>query len=248
MQRNLKTYCFDLDQTICHQSVQKEYFNSYPDEDMIRKINFLHDSGHQIIIFTARGMSKFKGDLNLILENYYDMTYQQLLTWNLKFHRLIFGKPSYDFIIDDKIISINDFKKSFLPKRGFVAGMFDVIHPGYIDMFDKAKNYCDYLVIGLHDNPNLERSNKCEPVLSFDERSKILKSIKYVDEIIKYRTESELLEILKSGNFDLRFLGDDYLNASFTGEKLSIPILYINRSHGWSSTKFKTLINKKIIS
>ncbi len=243
---NINTYCFDLDKTICFQHIDKDYYNSYPDLEMIKKINFLYNQGHKIIIFTARGMSKFNGNINDVLNAYEDITEKQIKSWGLNFHKLIFGKPSYDFIIDDKAILIDDFKKTNLPIKGFVAGMFDIIHPGYIHMFDTIKNSCDYLVVGLHEDPRIERSNKSAPVLSVEDRKKILESIRYVDEVITYSTEKDLYDILKNGEFNIRFLGEDYLNTNFTGCDLEIPIQYIDRSHGWSSTKYKNkLINGK---
>ena len=67
-----------------------------------------------------------------------------------------------------------------------------------------------------------------------------------VDEIISYTTEAELLLLLKSHKIDIRFLGDDYIDKEFTGMELNIPIHYLDRSHGWSTTKYKELIAKSL--
>ena len=123
-----------------------------------------------------------------------------------------------------------------------IAGNFDVIHPGYIHMFDECKNYCDTLLLLLHDDPSVERPEKIKPILSLDERTMILNSLKQIDRIITYKTESDLYEILMNKKIDVRFLGDDYRDKSFTGVDLDIPIHYLDRSHGWSTTKFKKLI------
>ena len=127
-------------------------------------------------------------------------------------------------------------------KIGVIAGNFDVIHPGYIHMFDECKNYCDTLLLLLHDDPSVERPEKIKPILSLDERTMILNSLKQIDRIITYKTESDLYEILMNKKIDVRFLGDDYRDKSFTGVDLDIPIHYLDRSHGWSTTKFKKLI------
>ena len=127
-------------------------------------------------------------------------------------------------------------------KIGVIAGNFDVIHPGYIHMFDECKNYCDTLLLLLHDDPSVERPEKIKPILSLDERTMILNSLKQIDQIITYKTESDLYEILMNKKIDVRFLGDDYRDKSFTGDDLDIPIHYLDRSHGWSTTKFKKLI------
>lgn len=126
--------------------------------------------------------------------------------------------------------------------KGVIAGNFDVLHPGYIEMFKECKENCDSFIILLHTDPSIERPHKLKPILSSDERRDMLLSIKYVDDVIRYTYEEQLYDLLKVGEFNLRFLGDDYKNKPFTGDDLKIPIHYLNRDHGWSTTKFKKLI------
>tara|TARA_B100002051_G_C16362244_1_gene451646 strand:+ start:241 stop:639 length:399 start_codon:yes stop_codon:yes gene_type:complete len=130
--------------------------------------------------------------------------------------------------------------------RGFTAGNFDVIHPGYIKLFKECFENCNHFTIFLHSDPSIERPNKLKPILELDERIELLESIKYISVIKTYTYESELYELIKSGNFNIRFLGDDYKNKKFTGDDLDIKIHFVNRDHGWSTTKFKTLISKSI--
>ena len=132
--------------------------------------------------------------------------------------------------------------------KGVIAGNFDVIHPGYIKTFKECKENCDHFTILLHSDPTIERPNKLKPILNIDERIEVLSSIKYIDEIQVYTYEKELIEILKNGDFTIRFLGDDYIDKDFTGSHLNIPIHYISRDHGWSTTKFKNAINKNFES
>ena len=127
-------------------------------------------------------------------------------------------------------------------KIGVIAGNFDVIHPGYIYMLNECKNYCDTLLLLLHEDPSIERPEKIKPILSVNERTMILSSLEQIDQIITYKTESELYEILINEKIYIRILGDDYRDKSFTGDDLDIPIHYLDRSHGWSTTKFKKLI------
>ena len=127
-------------------------------------------------------------------------------------------------------------------KVGVIAGNFDVIHPGYIHMFDECKNNCDTLLLLLHEDPSIERPEKIKPILNVNERKMILSSLEQIDRIICYKTESDLYEILTNETIDVRFLGDDYKDKSFTGDDLEIPIHYLDRSHGGSTTKFKRLI------
>jgi glycerol-3-phosphate cytidylyltransferase len=127
-------------------------------------------------------------------------------------------------------------------KKGVICGNFDVIHPGYIAMFKEMSKNCDCLVVLLHTDPSIERPHKLKPILSSDERKEILLELKSVCDVIRYTYEEQLLDLLKIGDFDVRFLGDDYIGKPYTGDCLKIPVHYLNRDHGWSTTKFKKLI------
>ncbi len=129
---------------------------------------------------------------------------------------------------------------------GVIAGAFDAIHPGYIYLFNECKQHCDHLLLLLHEDPSIERSEKMKPILSIEERKLILSSLRQIDEIITYKTEDDLLRILKDRKIDIRFQGDDYKDKNFTGQELGIPIHFLDRSHGWSTTKFKKLLINNI--
>ena len=131
-----------------------------------------------------------------------------------------------------------------MKKTGVIAGNFDVIHPGYIHLFNECIEYCRYLIILLHEDPSIERPEKLKPILSLDERMIILSSLKQIDQIIPYKLETDLYELLSNLDIDIRFLGDDYKRKPFTGDDLNIPIHFLDRSHGWSTTKFKNKIAK----
>lgn len=127
-------------------------------------------------------------------------------------------------------------------KKGVIAGNFDVLHPGYVKMFREMQENCTVLIVLLHTDPSIERPHKLKPILSVEERKEMLLSLKDVDDVIRYTYEEQLYDLLKVGEFDIRFLGDDYRGKPFTGDDLKIPIHYLNRDHGWSTTKFKKLI------
>lgn len=128
---------------------------------------------------------------------------------------------------------------------GFVASCFDLgPHAGHIAMLSEAKDHCDFLVVGLHINPKSEREIKNKPVESVSERVIKLLACRFIDQIIPYETETELEDLLKIINPDIRFLGSDYIDKDFTGIKLNIPIHYCRRTHSISSSK----IRQKIIS
>ena len=103
---NKKTFVFDLDNTLCNTPEDNMgvpvYINSTPIVDRINKVNKLHENGNKIIIDTARGSTSGL--------NYYDLTFNQLTEWGLKFDILRTGvKLTSDFYIDDKAINHNDF-------------------------------------------------------------------------------------------------------------------------------------------
>ena len=125
---------------------------------------------------------------------------------------------------------------------GVIAGNFDVIHPGYIKMFKECKSYCKQFIVLLHTDPSIERPHKLKPILTKEERTEILTSIKYIDGIAYYTYEKELVDLIERLSPDIRFLGDDYRGRTYTGFELDIPVHYLNRDHGWSTTKFKKLI------
>ena len=131
-----------------------------------------------------------------------------------------------------------------MKKTGVIAGNFDVIHPGYIHLFNECKEFCTELIILLHEDPSIERPEKLKPILNLNERKMILSSLTQVDQIIPYKLEVDLYQLLSNLDIDIRFLGDDYKSKPFTGDDLNIPIHFLDRSHGWSATRFKNKIAK----
>ena len=132
---------------------------------------------------------------------------------------------------------------------GLVAGNFDVIHPGYIRMFEDARaNACNYLVVALQSDPTIDRPEKSKPVQTVEEREYILKSIKYVNEVIHYNTEEELLDLLKSFDYDVRILGSDYNipGKKYTGSDLSKPVYFHDRGTKYSATDLKQRIADQV--
>jgi|TARA_R110002072_G_scaffold84181_2_gene190827 glycerol-3-phosphate cytidylyltransferase len=130
---------------------------------------------------------------------------------------------------------------------GFTAGNFDLLHPGYIYTFETAKEHCDYFMVFLQRDPSLHRKSKYKPVIPLYERYKTLMAIKYIDEVVTYQTEEELLNLIEFYKPNLRILGDDYIGKRFTGDHLPIEVLYTTRAHNWSTTRIKDLITEQTI-
>ena len=128
---------------------------------------------------------------------------------------------------------------------GLICGSFDVIHPGYIKMFIDTKRVCDKLLIALQSDPTVDRPYKEKPLQTAEEREFILRSIKYVDNVIHYTTEAELYNILKTDVYDVRILGSDYINSGYTGKDLNRPVYFHDRNHKYSTTEYKRKIRRK---
>ena len=125
---------------------------------------------------------------------------------------------------------------------GFTCSCFDLLHAGHITMLQEAKSICEYLIVGLQVDPTIDRPEKNKPIQSLMERQIQLNAVKYVDEVIIYHTEDELIELLKSLPIGVRIIGADYINKYFTGSDLEIDIYYNKREHNWSTTRLKKLI------
>ena len=123
---------------------------------------------------------------------------------------------------------------------GFTCGAFDLLHAGHIVMLEEAKSNCDYLIVGLQTDPSIDRENKNKPVQTVYERYVQLNAVKYVDEIIVYATEDDLLDITQLYPIDVRILGEEYQTKDFTGKdecrQLGIELYFNSRNHRFSSS------------
>lgn len=127
--------------------------------------------------------------------------------------------------------------------NGFVCGAFDLLHPGHLTLLKNCKQFCSYLIVGLHIDPSIERFSKNKPIQTVYERYLQLAATEYVDKIVPYESEKDLLNILVTLPIHIRFLGDEYQNVKFTGRDLcdaeDIRIHYIKRNHDWSSSELR---------
>lgn len=233
-------YCFDIDGTLCHtpnnEKGKPDYENAQPFPFMVEQVNRLYDEGNYIIMQTARG--KGSGI------DHTELTKKQLGDWGYKYHELfpMFCKPTADIFIDDKGVNSVEWAASQPVVKGISAGAFDLIHPGYVRMFEECKRYCNHLTIALHEDPSFARNHKLSPVQSIEDRKEILRAIKYIDDIVVYQAEDTFLSYLD--DYDIRFLGDDYRDGSYTGKDKNIKIIFVSRDHGYSTTELKRKIVK----
>jgi glycerol-3-phosphate cytidylyltransferase len=130
-------------------------------------------------------------------------------------------------------------------KIGFTAGAFDLCHAGHFLMFEEAREQCDYLIVGLHSDPSLDRPDtKNKPIMSVEERLIILKGIRSIDEVVVYDTEADLLKLLTDNPYgiDVRILGVEYKDKPYTGRDLPLPVYYNTRDHGYSTTELRARV------
>jgi glycerol-3-phosphate cytidylyltransferase len=127
---------------------------------------------------------------------------------------------------------------------GFTCSTFDLFHAGHLMMLKEARAQCDYLIVGLQTDPTIDRpAEKYKPIQSVFERYEQLKACKYIDEILVYATEKDLVDILLSYPIDVRILGNEYEHKSFTGRQecidRGIQFYFNKRDHSFSTTELR---------
>ena len=128
-------------------------------------------------------------------------------------------------------------------KIGFTCSTFDLLHAGHVAMLQEARNRCDYLIVGLQNDPTLDRPNKNKPVQSIVERQMQLKGSRYVDEVWVYNTEKDLEDLLLTLPINVRILGVEYEGKEFTGREIchkrGIELYFNGRDHSFSSSSLR---------
>lgn len=135
-------------------------------------------------------------------------------------------------------------------KVGITFSAFDLLHAGHIKMLEEAKRHCDFLIVGLQTDPTIDRPDKNRPIQTVVERYIQLKACKFVDEIVPYATEQDLEDILRSFKIDVRIVGEEYKDKTFTGrafcEENGIEFCFNSRNHRFSSSGLRReVINGK---
>jgi glycerol-3-phosphate cytidylyltransferase len=129
-------------------------------------------------------------------------------------------------------------------KIGITFSTFDMLHAGHIAMLAEAKNHCDYLIAGLQTDPTIDRPDtKNHPVQSIVERQIQLAACRYVDEVVVYQTEQDLIDLLLILPVDVRILGVEYEDKNFTGKhecgQRGIELVFNGRDHSFSSSSLR---------
>ena len=120
-------------------------------------------------------------------------------------------------------------------KIGITFGCMDLLHAGHVAMLSEAKQVCDYLIVGLQNDPSVDRPEKNKPLQ--------ITACRFVDEVVIYNTEADVLDILKTLPIDVRIIGSDYLDKDFTGKDYcvdnNIEIVYNSRDHSFSTSSLR---------
>ena len=134
--------------------------------------------------------------------------------------------------------------KSEGKRIGITFSTFDMLHAGHVAMLSEAKNHCDYLIAGLQTDPTIDRPDtKNRPVQSIVERQIQLAACRYVDEVVVYQTEQDLVDLLLILPIDVRILGVEYEHKEFSGkwegEARGIELVFNGRDHSFSSSSLR---------
>jgi glycerol-3-phosphate cytidylyltransferase len=133
-------------------------------------------------------------------------------------------------------------------KVGFTCSTFDLLHAGHVQMLREAKEQCDYLICGLQIDPSVDRENKNSPIQTIVERYTQLKAVSYVDEIIPYATETDLEDLLSMYTINVRILGEEYRDGTFTGRaicaKRGIELYFNKREHRFSTSDLRRRVSE----
>ena len=131
-------------------------------------------------------------------------------------------------------------------KKGITFGAFDLFHAGHVLMLEEAKTVCDYLIVCIQSDPSLDREEKNKPVQSIIEREIQVSGCRFVDEVIIYDTEADLLNIIGQVDWDVRIIGEEYKDKDFTGRDQTLERCHFNkRPYTFSSSELRKRVSKE---
>ena len=200
-----------------------------------------------------------RGSFRLIvcIKNYLSVLHQ-MADMHIDDYRIYDGNESY-VLPDAARLSDSPNDETEAPKRkkykvGYIAGVFDLIHIGHLNMFRRAKEQCEYLIVGVVSDKQVRLGKKVEPFVPFEERIEMVRAIRYVDEAHEIPFEYPgTIEAWQMYHFDVQFSGSDYINdpgwlswREFLRRHGS-ELVFFPYTQQTSSTKIKALINKKLV-
>ena len=136
-------------------------------------------------------------------------------------------------------------------KIGYTTGVYDMFHIGHLNILKRAKEQCDYLIVGVSTDENVQQYKRKTPVIPFEQRKAIVEAIKYVDKVVP-QEDMDKFAAWERYHFDAIFHGDDWKGSSMYDEieqKLSAvgcDIIFLPHTDGVSSTQLTPKVNKAI--
>ena len=129
-------------------------------------------------------------------------------------------------------------------RKGFTVGTFDMFHKGHLNLLRSAKEYCDYLVVGIHSDEWVLHCKNRSTVIPFEDRKEIVKAIRYVDEVYKNETRSKM-DVWNEIHFDVAFIGDDWKGTEVWNtietelKTVGCDVVYLPYTEGISTTQLR---------
>lgn len=130
---------------------------------------------------------------------------------------------------------------------GYTTGVFDLFHIGHLNILKKAKEECDYLIVGVTTDEEVKRVKKKSPIIPFSERVEIVQAIRYVDEVVA-EEDTDKLKSWEKLRFDRIFKGDDWKGTSKWNRyekefaKNGVEVVYFSYTKGTSSTEIRQVL------
>ena len=135
--------------------------------------------------------------------------------------------------------------------RGFIQGTFDMFHIGHLNLIKRAKEQCEYLIVGVNTDELVQEYKNKTPIIKQDERIAIVQELKSVDETVLMK-DRDKLKAAKELNFDVNFMGDDWKGTEFYNKveeelkKIGVDIVYFPYTKGTSSTILRQVLEKRL--
>ncbi len=134
-------------------------------------------------------------------------------------------------------------------KIGYTTGVFDMFHIGHLNILKRAKEQCEYLIVGVSTDENVKSYKNKTPIIKFEERCAIVEAIKYVDKVVP-QTSMNKMDALRELKFDVMFHGSDWKGSSMYDEiikefaKVGVDVVFLPHTDGISSTIISEKVNK----
>ena len=157
---------------------------------------------------------------------------------------MLYGASKFNHVYQTAAEPCYNTTEKWRPNIGITFGTFDLFHAGHTTMLQHCKSQCDHLIVGLQSDPTIDRPNsKNKPVQSLFERYAQLDACRWVDAIIPYDTELDLMNILSIGEFRKRFIGEEYKGQFIYAEEMcktrNIELVFVERKHLYSSSDLR---------